>query len=599
MLESVISFVLTGFANGFLEAIADRITNAAAKQLIKDDPVPRDLVKTALANALSHYSIGGAKQEIVARQLRKKSSFLTDNKVTAEFSKVVQFSSDGPDYALIADKWRSLALQDDEVFYSKYQDTDFYAEAQKLVGFFTSELRRTSFFGPIFFSQSLEAIDAQIALKTESLADLSIKTAEVVSRLSDLCITIDDLNDRWTSFAAQSIGANIYSFAAFIADRSSEFQGRDWLFEDITKFLDRESSGYVRIEAQPGVGKSAIAARLARRGSQILPRRNFIYHFNILKEGLNQIEFFHRNICLQLGAWIEERNAKGNRSNITLNEFSSQFGKEQFDFLLAKASGCLDGEQLIIVVDALDEAERPKDASYHTLLLPATPPDGIVFVVTHRPNDPRVNLSPNCPTCEIMLDPFSESNQLDIRAYLRYATVERRLTREYLQRNDVGHEEFIEVLAHKSEGNFMYLRQVIPDIEKGQYLHTEPHALPSGLVGYYTAHWRRMRDRAGETGWLEHKLPVLAALVLTKIPITLDQIVKITGLPSTIVVEVLKEWDQYIATQFIWYTNSPSKCYSLYHASFHDFIMEQDVVKANLYEYKLQRRNYLFSSLLS
>src|SRR5439155_20106219 len=114
------------------------------------------------------------------------------------------------------------------------------------------------------------------------------------------------------------------------------------------------------------------------------------------------------------------------------------------------------------------------------------------------------------PAQQFLLRGRSEENMADIRAYL-VGVADRPSIREYLGSHRIDPREFIDRLGDKSEGNFMYLRYVLPELEAGAYQGLEIASLPAGLEDYYEENWQRMRGRDTES-WFAYKLPVLVAL---------------------------------------------------------------------------------------
>ena len=89
----------------------------------------------------------------------------------------------------------------------------------------------------------------------------------------------------------------------------------------------------------------------------------------------------------------------------------------------------------------------------------------------------------------------------------------------------IGVEDFPGALAAKSQGNFMYLRHVLPQYEKGGALTDgELAELPEGLVEYYVDQYERLRGDADEETWRCLPLPVLTALAKARRPVTAAEI---------------------------------------------------------------------------
>ena len=68
-------------------------------------------------------------------------------------------------------------------------------------------------------------------------------------------------------------------FSAYITERTRDFTGREWVFKTIDDWLaNPKGPQYFILTGEPGVGKSAIAARL------IQIRKPAAYHFCIARQ---------------------------------------------------------------------------------------------------------------------------------------------------------------------------------------------------------------------------------------------------------------------------------------------------------------------------
>ncbi|NER97703.1 MAG: ATP-binding protein [Symploca sp. SIO1B1] len=343
-----------------------------------------------------------------------------------------------------------------------------------------------------------------------------------------------------------------------IDDKVKDFVGREFVFEAIDNFFNTEPNGYFTIEADPGVGKSAILAKYAQQNDCLV-------HFNVRSLSNNRTSQFLENICTQL---IERYNLSykslpadatrdGNFLGHLLNEVSNRLGEE---------------DKVVIAVDALDEVDlASQDAGANILYLPPYLPDGVYFLLTRR----RVTLPFVVHTPQHLfnlMEYFDESRQ-DIEEYIRGATRRERLL-VWIQTRELTTEEFTEQLADKSDNNFMYLRYVLPQIEKGFYQDLSINSLPKGLEGYYEDHWVRMGMTAKPLPRTKLKIVYILGEILQ--PVSSQLISEYANEEQLTVQDVIDEWEQFLHKQPI----DNQTCYSIYHASFQDFLNRKDIVQA-------------------
>ena len=210
------------------------------------------------------------------------------------------------------------------------------------------------------------------------------------------------------------------------------------------------------------------------------------------------------------------------------------------------------------------------------LYLPASLPRGIYLIVTSRMLSlEQLDLRIECEQGTLDIEHDSSDNMADIRKYVEGA-VGRPGIQAYITAQGIDDTLFIDHLVEKSEGNFVYLRYVLPEIENGAYKDLGLDALPVGLQNYYEDHWRRMRG-TNTKEWLKYKLPVVMALVVVKVPVSIGQLAGFSGVQDTAQIqEVLLEWKQFLHEEVV---PGQPKRYSIYHASFHDFIARKEEVE--------------------
>jgi hypothetical protein len=355
-----------------------------------------------------------------------------------------------------------------------------------------------------------------------------------------------------------SSSSPLYRFQSLIADKTEGFVGRQYVFSEIADFIDNQPNGYFTIEADPGIGKSAILAKYVQDN-------NCVAHFNVKSLGINSAADFLESVCQQL---INRYNLP--YPSLPLN--ATQDGKFLEGLLNEVSSRLGEGEKLVIAIDALDEVDlaRQKDGS-NILYLPPYLPQGVYFLLTRR----RVTLPfvIHAPQHLLNLMEYTEQSREDVQEYIRRATESQKL-RAWIDKQQISVKDFINQLTDKSENNFMYLRYVLPQIEQGFYQDLSITQLPKGLEGYYEDHWQRMGMNAKPLP--DTKLKIIYIMGEIHQPVSRSLISDYAKEKALTVQDVLNQWKQFLHERRI----ENQTCYSIYHASYLDFLHSKDIVQA-------------------
>ncbi|WP_321162451.1 transcriptional regulator [Nostoc sp. KVJ3] len=263
---------------------------------------------------------------------------------------------------------------------------------------------------------------------------------------------------------------------------------------------------------------------------------------------------------------------------------------ERADLLEQVSKKLTTGDRLVIVVDALDEVEQ--ETGGNLLDLPPLLPEGVYFLLTRRPytRDKKRLSAPDVPVEELDLrgSQYVNLSREDIKEYIRFFWNDdkdyKNALRQWIQDRNISDDDFVEQVATKSENNFMYLRYVLPAIANGDYNDLSLKQLPDGLQEYYQIHWQRMgMDEQPQ----EVKVFILFILVEIGTPIPSEMIAAIAQQDEYNVELVLKDWVEYLKLQNI----KGEDCYSIYHASFLDFLKAKRVLdsKRKLFQEVNQR----------
>ncbi len=368
------------------------------------------------------------------------------------------------------------------------------------------------------------------------------------------------------SYFQASPGKLRRSFDALMADKIRGFVGRQFVFDALDEFLRTHDSGYFVIRGVPGIGKSALMARLVNE-------RGYVHHFNIASQNIRSTRVFLENACAQLIA----------RYGLKHEELPPR-AFDDSGFLmqcLGEAAANSENHPVVLAIDALDEVDRlGLAAAVNTLYLPPSLPQGVYVVVTTRPlDDLRLQVARQQA---LDLEADSEGNLQDISIYIETFT-QREAMRERLADWGTSAEQFAAGLRKKSQGNFMYLVYVLPAIEQGKFVKGTLDELPDGLMAYYQRHWRQMRE-GNESEFDSVYEPIVCILGVAREPVAVQQIANWTKLSQGQVKTSIRLWREFLEKEQV----DGEHRYRIYHASFQDFLKEQ----VNLRQYDDMIANY-------
>jgi hypothetical protein len=533
-----------------LDAVVSALSTDATehvKRLLRGDEAKRAF-GGAVGAAVSKYGGSGLRLRL-AQPLLGKAGVLADNAVATEMGHLVSFDAE-PDVSVLARRW-SAAVPDAPA------DVDFNAEAARLLHLIEAELRRTPAFRPMFDSQRLDGIAIDQATSVALLADINVELRNLNAMMGEavgqLVATL--------ACSPRGVRDHVRDVTALIEDKTRGFVGRRFVFDALDDFIAGTDSGYFFVRGDPGIGKSALAAQVVRR-------KGCVHHFNVRALGINTAAAFLTNVCAQLIAAFELAYAE-------LPLDAAQDG-DRLGRLLAEAAVSPRGRGgVLVVVDALDEVDVGSLRGGNPLFLPVSIPSGVHLVVTMRKIAPQIRLDGEAKVCDI--EPDSSENREDVVQYLRQAAA-RAPMQEALNEASIPADRFVDELADRSAGNFMYLRYVLPDIERGRYRGLDISELPEGLDNYYEDHWRRLRGE-DEDAWFQWRLPVLMALAVAETPVSANLAARLAGIDQLPRVRsVLVDWQQFLHVDRETSERGETLLYSIYHASFRDFLARKEEV---------------------
>ncbi|MEM6453734.1 MAG: CHAT domain-containing protein [Acidobacteriota bacterium] len=376
----------------------------------------------------------------------------------------------------------------------------------------------------------------------------------------------------------------IHDVSTLVAQKTRDFIGRQFVFEAVDDFLASDGGCFV-LTGDPGIGKTTFLAELLRQ-------RRYAHHFNV-HESRHASTAAHAlsNLCAQV--IVDHHLPYAQLPN------DAERGWDRLLALIEEAQQRQMRENntrdIVLLIDALDEAAQAPSAGDNVLDLPRTLPAHVYLVMSRR-NDRAVQLRFDGRHRPFELRHDAPENLADVADFVRGAAARPGIA-TYRRQHGMTTVAFVEQLVARSEGNFMYLHHVLLELEDGLYQLTAPEALPQGLIGYYNDHWQRLRQRSGDD-WFGLALPVLAIVTMAREPLSIDFIAGTLRRADDIdvrpgqIAHALGQWRQFLHVASD--KSAPSvKRYRLYHGSFHDFVHAKDEVQAERVALARARRSIL------
>ena len=263
------------------------------------------------------------------------------------------------------------------------------------------------------------------------------------------------------------LAEHLIAFDDLIAERTADFVGRAFLDARLASLHGAARSRLLRACGRAGDRQDRLgrACRARTRGAASLQRQ---------RDGHRPARSGLENLCAQIIA----------RFQLDQPFLPVNAGRDGslLDKLLRQAAERLDGGKLVIVIDALDEAQMSADVrGANALYLPSSLPPGVYFVLTRRPQPMSLETVPGTPLETFTLGADLPDNQADVRAYLRQQAVRREIAVRLADRH-IPTARFVEELAERSAGNFMYLAYLLPDIAAGLVRSTQPDWLAARIT---------------------------------------------------------------------------------------------------------------------
>ena len=542
-----------------LNALTSKAMASALAAMKKPKP-EEDALRLALALAVRKYSTSNNSQ-VIARPLLGRKSILRQDDVAQQFAAALVEKFE-PDAELVGNRWRERVP-------NPPLGCDFTKEAQILIGYFMNQR--------LWVSDVLERRELDVLERMS--ADIGSIAHQADAVENELAHLLEMLENGFGIASVRGVNHLRFDQTAYIEEHTRGFVGRRAILGEISHAMRTRTSGggIVFVLADPGIGKTAVMAKLAAE-------RNWVHHFNRrLGGGPTRKQQLLGNVCAQLIA----RYGLSQDTHAWLSDATEDVQVLQ---RLIKMVRTTEGQVPVIVIDALDEMEsKGGEVTFmHSLSSLAT------FVVSARPNLfndlPEELRGTSANQYRLEIDPNSKENRQDIREYIHGFLANAGIAR-YMRSHNLSAAAFEDELDMRSEGNFMYLRHVLPAIAGGRLRDRGFRELPSGLDGYYADHLAQMSQDS--SAWFDYQIAVIVQLATMPQPLALGQIAQQANVPFEKVMQSVKAWGAFLKPQQVRFADGRERTvFSIYHSSFQEYLAKDPYVRSYMEQATDRLRQY-------
>jgi DNA polymerase III delta prime subunit len=289
-----------------------------------------------------------------------------------------------------------------------------------------------------------------------------------------------------------------------VRELTEVFVGREEHIRQVKDAVKRTSKGVLWISGKPGVGKSALMAKLVQ--DFIGQTQHYIvipYFFHYGQAGCSTMYFLAtalKRLQAELNREIEPEPRLPERQQQLVEALEEAVSKT--------------GKKVLFLVDGLDEIYRLEREFLNVPFMTMTVKDRIVWVCAGRSEGDLEKALKSRGAVWVFPDGLPPLDEQAIRAML----VEHlgRLKYALFERDEGERNRFVEAVTRKSEGLPLYVRMVIEDLKVRRWTVWDEDKLPPGLVAYYE--W--LLEQLGVSDVKAVLTPLFCLLAWAKEPIT-------------------------------------------------------------------------------
>jgi predicted nucleic acid-binding OB-fold protein len=259
------------------------------------------------------------------------------------------------------------------------------------------------------------------------------------------------------------------------------FVGREEHISQVKETINKTSKGVLWISGKPGVGKSALMAKLVN--DYIDKTQDYIvipYFFRIGQAGCSTMDFLAFALE-RLHEVLEQKIELKNK----LPELQQQFVIVLKEVLRKTREKKEKEKKVLFLVDGLDEIYRLEREFLNVLFMTMAVKERIVWVCAGRSEGDLEEALRSRGAVWVFPDGLPPLDEQAIRVMLNLHLGPGPLKYKLFERDEGERNRFVEAITRKSEGLPLYVRMVIEDLKAGRLTVWDEEKLPEGLKGYY------------------------------------------------------------------------------------------------------------------
>ena len=335
-----------------------------------------------------------------------------------------------------------------------------------------------------------------------------------------------------------------FNLTDYLTIARENFIGRRWLYEEIEGafFSSRDKVSGVLVIGDPGAGKSALAAQLVCSRTSSRTIHDHILGYHLCKHSDRNTQNggkFVRNLADMIARRLPEYGYIVTNNSYIQRSLSTDCVTLQdpvgcFELAILSPLRLLKNkpkENWYIVIDALDEclAQSETGHSIVYLLNNKLPrfPSWLKLVMTSR-NESSVSINSDSVT-KLIIDPDDIRNIEDIELFLSTKLLQdgpliNRIKFWFGDNSIKSTARLISALLSKSQGNFLFVKEMLHHWETSRAEKRDPYALPETLGDLYHSYFERLYSRKEQFRPIRR---VLELLVATFQPLSLKEIYEV------------------------------------------------------------------------